>query len=43
MKKNDNEYAISVRNLYKSFKLNTDKPRTLKERLVFSNKNKVER
>lgn len=43
MKKVDNQYAIRVRNLYKSFKINTDKPRTLKERLVFSNKNKTEK
>ena len=43
MKKIDNEYAIQVRNLYKSFKLNSDKPRTIKEKLLFSNRNKVER
>ena len=43
MKKLENEYAIQVRNLYKSFKLNSDKPRTMKEKLLFSNRNKVER
>ena len=43
MKNIDTQYAIRVKNLYKSFKINTDKPRTLKERLVFSRKNKVER
>ena len=35
--------AIRIRNLYKDFKLNTDKPRTLKERLLFFKRNKVER
>ena len=30
-----NEYAIRIRNLYKDFKLNSDKPMTLKERLLF--------
>ena len=43
MKKQDSQYAIEVRNLYKSFKLNSDKPRTIKEKLLFSNRNKVER
>ena len=36
------DIAIKVRNLYKSFKLNSDKPHTLKERLVFGRKNKKE-
>lgn len=35
--------AIKVKNLYKDFKLNTDKPRTLKEKVLFSKRNKVER
>ena len=43
MKDINNEYAIRVKNLYKTFKLNSDKPRTLKERLVFSKKNKVDK
>ena len=43
MKRPENEYAIQIRNLYKSFKLNSDKPRTIKEKLLFSNRNKVER
>ena len=34
MKKNDDGMAIKVRNLYKEFKLNSDKPRTLKEKLI---------
>lgn len=42
MKQND-EYAIRVKNLYKDFKLNSDKPRSLKERILFSNRNKVEK
>ena len=42
MKQND-EYAIRVKNLYKEFKLNSDKPRSLKEKILFSNRNKVER
>jgi len=37
------EYAIEVDNLYKDFKLNSDKPRTFKEKLLFSNRNKVDR
>lgn len=37
------EYAIECRNVYKYFKLNTDKPFTLKERLIHSNKNKKEK
>jgi len=35
--------AIKIKNLYKDFKLNTDKPRTLKEKVLFSKRNKVER
>ena len=31
--------AIKVKNMYKKFKLESDKPRTLKERLVFGRKN----
>ena len=42
MKQND-EYAIRIKNLYKDFKLNSDKPRSLKERILFSNRNKVEK
>ena len=42
MKTKENEYAIRVKNLYKSFKSNSDKPKTLKERLVFRG-NKVEK
>lgn len=38
----NNNIAIRVNNVYKSFKLNSDKPYTLKERLIFSNKNKKE-
>ena len=34
------DVAISVRNMSKRFKLNSDKPHTLKERLVFGKKNK---
>ena len=37
-----NEYAIKIKNLYKDFKLNSDKPGTLKEKLLFR-KNKVEK
>ena len=37
------EYAIEVENLCKDFKLNSDKPRTFKEKILFSNRNKVER
>ena len=37
------EYAIECKNVYKYFKLNTDKPFTLKERLIHSNKNKKEK
>ena len=36
------EIAIKVRNMSKNFKLNSDKPHTLKERLVFGKKNKKE-
>ena len=38
----ENNYAIKVKGLYKEFKLNSDKPRTLKEKVLFSNRNKVE-
>ncbi|MBR2997599.1 MAG: ABC transporter ATP-binding protein [Bacilli bacterium] len=38
-----NEYAIRVKNLYKDFKLNSDKPMTLKEKLVFIGKNKTQK
>ena len=41
--KQDTKEAIRIRNLYKDFKINTDKPRTLKERLLFFKRNKVER
>lgn len=41
MKKNNNEYSIVVKDVYKRFKLVYDKPFTLKERLVFWNKTKV--
>ena len=34
--------AIKIRNMSKNFKLNSDKPHTLKERLVFGRKNKKE-
>ena len=40
MKKN--KYAISVVNMTKKFKIYSDKPNTLKERLVFWKKNKIE-
>ncbi|MFQ6792507.1 MAG: ABC transporter ATP-binding protein [Thomasclavelia sp.] len=36
------ENAIEIRNMYKSFKLQYDKPSTLKERLVFFSKQKKE-
>ena len=36
-----NEYAIRVKNLYKDFKWNSDKPGTLKEKLLFFKRNKV--
>ena len=36
-----NEYAIRVKNLYKDFKWNSDKPGTLKEKLLFAKRNKV--
>lgn len=42
MRKNS-EYAIKITNVYKDFKINSDKPFTLKERLIFSNKNKKEK
>ncbi|MBR3661647.1 MAG: ABC transporter ATP-binding protein [Bacilli bacterium] len=38
-----NEYAIRTKNLYKDFKLNSDKPMTLKEKLVFIGKNKTQK
>ncbi len=37
-----NDIAIKVMNMSKNFKLNSDKPHTLKERLVFGKKNKKE-
>jgi len=40
--KDKNQIAIKVNNLTKSFKLYYDKPSTLKERLVFWDKHKVE-
>ena len=43
MKKNEDGVVIKVKNLYKDFKLNSDKPRTLKEKLIRSKNNKVER
>ena len=36
------EYAIEVKNMTKCFKIYSDKPSTLKERLVFWNKNHKE-
>lgn len=41
--KSEVENAIIVKNLYKDFKLYTDKPNTLKERLVRGKKNKMNR
>ncbi|MDH6367906.1 MULTISPECIES: ABC transporter ATP-binding protein [unclassified Breznakia] len=38
----DKNNAIEVRGLYKSFKISYDKPQTLKERLLFWNRDKVE-
>jgi len=38
----DKKYAIRVKNMTKKFKIYSDKPTTLKERLVFWKKNKVE-
>lgn len=43
MKKQTNKYAIKIKNLTKQFKINSDKPRTLKEKILFSNRNKVEK
>ena len=43
MKKIEDGIVIKIRNLYKDFKLNSDKPRTLKEKLIRSKNNKVER
>lgn len=40
--KQNSEYAIRIRNLDKKFKINSDKPRTLKEKVLFSRRNKVE-
>lgn len=40
--RNNGDYVISVKNVVKYFKVHYDKPSTLKERLVFWNKNKVE-
>ena len=37
------EYAIRIKDLYKDFKLNSDKPMTLKEKLVFWGKNKTQK
>lgn len=37
-----NEYSIVVKNMIKNFKVYYDKPNTLKERLVFWKRNKVE-
>lgn len=39
----DMSNAIEVRNLYKEFKVSSDKPSTLKERLVFGRDKKAER
>ena len=40
----NNNVVIRVRNLSKEFKLNSDKPRTIKERLLFFKyKNKVDK
>ena len=39
----ENDYAIRVKDLYKDFKLNSDKARTLKEKLLFSKRNKVDK
>ena len=38
----NNNIVISVKNVSKTFKIYSDKPSTLKERLVFWNKNKTE-
>ena len=37
-----NKYAIEVKDMTKNFKIYSDKPSTLKERLVFWNKNNKE-
>ncbi len=42
MKKINDGNAIEVKKLYKSFKVNSDKPRTLKEKLIFSKNNKIQ-
>ena len=39
----ENDYAIRVKDLYKDFKLNSDKARTLKEKILFSKRNKVDK
>lgn len=41
-RKNSKQWAIKIENVTKSFKLYSDKPNTLKERLVRGKKNKVE-
>ena len=41
LKKENKQYAIVVKDVYKKFKLVYDKPFTLKERLVFWNKTRV--
>ena len=38
----NSDIAIKVLNVYKQFKINSDKPYTLKERLIHSTKNKIE-
>ena len=43
MKKINDDVVIRVHNLYKDFKINSDKPKTLKEKLIFSKNNKVEK
>ena len=43
MRKVEDDIAIKITNLYKDFKLNSDKPRTLKEKLIFSKNNRVEK
>ena len=41
MEKSKSNNAIVVKNVYKKFKIFYDKPNTLKERLVFWNKTKL--
>lgn len=43
MKKNNDGIVIKIKDLYKDFKLNSDKPRTLKEKVIRSKSNKVNR